>query len=104
MGEVELATIVAQFGVAGLIGWMWMMERRSATDRERQLTEAHELLRQEHKHLDVLVAVLDRNTRALASLEAGQRELSLVLRQLHGMRESSEPGSRIGDLSSGEAA
>ncbi len=77
--ESELAGAVAQFGVAGLVAWMWLMERRSAAARERQVCEMHDQLMRERKELDVLVSVVNANTRALTALEAGQRGLSDLL-------------------------
>jgi hypothetical protein len=73
--DPETATLVAQFGVAGLIGWMWLSERRTAQDREQKLSEAHDLLTRERRGVDVLLAALDANTRALATLEGTQRRL-----------------------------
>jgi len=99
MGETEILTTITQFGVAGLIAWMWLSERRSASARERQLTEAHEGLMRSQKELDILTSLLERNARAMASLEAGQRELTGVLREL-----ASRARVRAGGGQSGEAA
>lgn len=71
----DVASAAAQFGVAGLIGWMWLCERRAAAARERQLTELHERLVRERSHLRLVVRTLRANTRALTALEAGQRDL-----------------------------
>jgi hypothetical protein len=77
--EAEIASAVAQFGAAGLIGWMWLSERRAAGVRERQLSESHDRLVQERVALDVLVRVVGENTKALAALDAGQTRLANVL-------------------------
>lgn len=77
--ESEVASAVAQFGVAGLIGWMWLTERRAAQARERQLTEVHERLVQERATLDVVMRVVTANTRALAALEGTQNRLTRLL-------------------------
>ncbi len=79
MLEAEVAGVLAQFGVAGLIGWMWMTERRASASRERQITELHDRILRERGELDVLVTVLKENTRAMAALEAGQRGLVALL-------------------------
>lgn len=79
MAEIEMAATLAQFGAAGLVGWMWLSERRAAAQRERQLTEAHERVVRQHEEIGVLVKALDDNTRALSSLEAGQRRLLEML-------------------------
>ena len=78
--DPTVATTLAQFGVAGLIGWMWLTERRAATERDQQLTESHTLLSQSQKSLDVLLKALDDNTRAITTLESAQRALTDTLR------------------------
>lgn len=65
---------LAQFGAAGLIAWLWLTERRSAVDRERQLTQAHDRLVRSRSELSLLVSVVRDNTRALTSLEAALRD------------------------------
>ena len=82
MPETELATAITQFGVAGLIGWMWLSERRAAAARDRQLAEAHDRLEQERTKLSTLLAALDRNTQALSAVESGQRRLADLLDRL----------------------
>lgn len=77
--EQEVIAAIAQFGAAGLIGWMWLSERRAAAERERQLSELHARVMDDRTSLSVLVGALSDNTRALAALEAGQRELVRVL-------------------------
>jgi hypothetical protein len=80
--EVEALASLTQFGVAGLIGWMWIVERRAASERERQLREAHDRLTADRTRLEVLVQALRDNTRALTALEAGQRGVVELLRRL----------------------
>lgn len=79
MVEAEAVASLTQFGVAGLIGWMWIVERRAASARERQLEESHERLMQDRTELEVLVQALRENTRALTALEVGQRGLMGLL-------------------------
>lgn len=68
MPDPDLAAL-AQLGAAGLIGWMWLAERRAAATRERQLGDAHERLMQERPQLSALLEVVRDNTRALSALE-----------------------------------
>jgi hypothetical protein len=77
----ELAAL-AQFGAAGLIGWMWLAERRAAAARDRQLAELHERLMQERPHMAILLEVVRDNTRALTALDLGQRTLAGLLERL----------------------
>lgn len=85
MVEVEALASLTQFGVAGLIGWMWIVERRAATARERLVQEAHDRLLSDRTRLEVLVQALRDNTRALTALEVGQRGVAEALRSLGGV-------------------
>ncbi|HRQ73229.1 MAG TPA: hypothetical protein PLU35_09400 [Phycisphaerales bacterium] len=80
--EAGLAGAVAQFGVAGLIGWMWLAERRAAASRERQLAEAHDALTRERASLDALLSTVSANTRAMAGVEGAVRDLSGAIERL----------------------
>ncbi len=73
--DPTLTTTLAQCGVAGLIGWMWLTERRAATDRDKQLADSNTQLLSNQKSIDVLLKALDDNTRAITTLEATQRAL-----------------------------
>ena len=82
MIESELAGVIAQMGAAGLIGLMWLSERRAAHERERQLSEVHDRIKADKVELGVLLSALEGNTRALVSLEAGQARLSSVIERV----------------------
>ena len=82
MPPIDLAASLAQLGAAGLIGWMWLSERRAAAARETQLRELHERLMQERPQLAALLAVIRDNTRALTALELGQRAIAAALGRL----------------------
>ena len=66
---------MTQFGVAGVMGAMWLIERRASAKREEQLTQAHEQLITQLSERGALVEIVRDNTRALALLEASQRGL-----------------------------
>lgn len=91
--EVEALASLTQFGVAGLIGWMWIVERRAASVRERQLQEAHDRLIADRTRLEVLVQALRDNTRALTAIEVGQRGVAEVLRRLGADASPDAPGA-----------
>ena len=76
MGEWEIGQALVQFGAAGLIGWMWLSERRWAQAREKQLSEAHERLMRERIGLGAVVEIVKDNTRAMTALEHGQRAIA----------------------------
>ncbi|MGQ0628664.1 MAG: hypothetical protein ACT4PL_11260 [Phycisphaerales bacterium] len=79
MPDPDLSMTIAQFGAAGLMGWMWLSERRAASTRERQLSEAHDRIAAERTGLAVLLHAIESNTRALTTIEVGQRELVTIL-------------------------
>ena len=92
MLEPEITTSLAQLGAAGLIGWLWLAERRAAAARETQLRELHDRLLQERPQIATLLAVVRDNTRALTALEAGQRAIVSVLERVAGkMNAASTP-------------
>ena len=81
--DPDIVGAIAQFGVAGLIGWMWLSERRAASAREHQLHEAHERIRADRQAIDVLVGLARESTRALTGVEHQQRELSGAIERLN---------------------
>lgn len=82
MIEPEIATSIAQLGAAGLIGWMWLSERRAGAARETQLRELHDRLLQERPQITALLSVVQDNTRALSALEAGQRAIATAMERM----------------------
>lgn len=72
----ELLPTLTQFGVAGLIAAMWLVERRAASTRDKQLAEAHDRLVESRAHLDALLTVVKENTRAVAALESAVARLT----------------------------
>jgi len=83
----ELLAILAQFGAAGLIAWMWLTERRHSAQRDRQLDESHRRLREQRLQLDQLLSIIAENTRAITALEHTQRRLSRAIERLAAKRE-----------------
>lgn len=71
----DILNALAQFGPAGLIGLLWIAERRHAAARDRQLGEAHGKLAAQDQSLDALLNVVKDNTRAIVTLEQTQRQL-----------------------------
>jgi hypothetical protein len=84
MLEPEITATLAQLGAAGLIGWLWLAERRAAASRETQLRELHDRILQERPQIAALLAVVRDNTRALTALEAGQRAIAAVVERVSG--------------------
>ncbi len=86
--EAEIVGSLTQFGVAGLVCWMWLCERRASAERERQITEAHTKLIRQDDEQRALLRVVQENTKALASLESGQRGLVGAIDRLGSVGES----------------
>ena len=70
---------LTQFGVAGLMGALWVWERRMSRRRERQLSEAHDRLVGERERLAELVDLVKQNTRAIEGFELTQARLHDLL-------------------------
>jgi len=70
---------LTSFGAAGLMGLMWLWERRNSRQREQQLDEAHARIMADRVGIEQLMAVVRQNAEALARLSATQEQL---LRQL----------------------
>lgn len=76
-----LETLV-QFGVAGLMGVLWVWERAHSRHRERQLTEAHNRIVHQDEALLALVKLARQNTRALVGFERTQRRVCDLLQEI----------------------
>lgn len=77
--EAEVMAWATQFGVAGLIGWMWLAERRASAERERQIGEAHRRILGDREDRAAVLEALRDATRAMAAIEAGQRSLAALV-------------------------
>jgi hypothetical protein len=75
-------TALSQFGAAGLIGLLWILERRHAAKRDRQLDEAHQAILAQHRERASLLTVIKENTQAIIRLEESQRQLMVLLARL----------------------
>jgi len=76
--EVDIYQQFTQFGLAGLMGVLWYMERRASLKRERELTESHDRLMIQQQELGELVGVVKDNTAALTAVERSQAQLVTV--------------------------
>lgn len=74
--------MLTQFGVAGLMGVLWVWERWLSRRRERELQEAHQRLMLEREHVTVLTQMVTHNTAALERFEKTLIQLSHVLEEL----------------------
>ena len=82
MWILGFATDLASFGAAGLMGAMWLWERRMNRTRDEQLTDAHERIRRDEQRLEDLTRVVEQNTAALARFTETHRDLSHAVKDL----------------------
>ena len=59
---------LTNLGVAGIMGAMWLWERRTSRVREQQIDEAHARIMADRVMLDQLMEVVQRNTEAMARI------------------------------------
>jgi hypothetical protein len=82
MNEACLIDSLVQFGVAGLMGMLWVWERSHSRRRERQLSEAHDKLMRRDQQLAVLIRLVRQNTRAAVSLERTHKQMCELLQEM----------------------
>jgi len=76
-----------QFGVAGLMGMLWIWERTHSRKRDQQLSEAHAQLVRRDEQYRLMLLLVRKNTRALVEFERTQRRLAHILEGLrHAMQ------------------
>jgi hypothetical protein len=66
---------VTNLGAAGLMGAMWLWERRTSRQREQQLDAAHDRILLDRVALEELMNVVRQNAEALARLTVTQEQL-----------------------------
>ena len=59
---------LAGLGSAGIMGAMWLWERRNSRQREQQIDEAHQRIMGDRVQLEQVFTVVRQNTEALARL------------------------------------
>jgi hypothetical protein len=79
LAEAQPLSDLTSLGAAGLMGAMWLWERRTSQKREQQIDDAHARIMGDRIALDELMDVVKRNAEAITRLSATQDQL---LRQL----------------------
>lgn len=74
---------LAQFGVAGLMGALWVWERLHTRKREQQLSEAHERIGQQRQSLRAMVKLIRQNTHAIERFGAAQDRVGRLLEKIY---------------------
>jgi len=82
MSPLSIVYDLTSFGAAGLMGAMWLWERKLSRKRERQISETHERILRDEQRLDNLVQVVEQNTGAVARFAETQRQVAEALKDL----------------------
>ena len=72
---------ITSLGAAGLMGAMWLWERRTSQKREQQIDEAHARIMGDRVAIDQLMGVVRQNAEAIARLCTTQDQLLRELNQ-----------------------
>jgi hypothetical protein len=75
LAENTPLTELTSLGSAGLMGAMWLWERRTSRKREDQLDAAHERILADRIQLDQLIVVMRENAEVLTRLNSTQEQL-----------------------------
>ncbi|HLL87683.1 MAG TPA: hypothetical protein VK324_00105 [Tepidisphaeraceae bacterium] len=77
----DLLAGLTSLGSAGVMGAMWLWERRTSRQREQQIDEAHARIVADKVGMDELIDVVRLNAEAMSRLTATHEQL---LRQMAG--------------------
>jgi hypothetical protein len=72
---------LTSLGASGIMGAMWLWERRTSRQREQQLDEAHGRIMSDRVQLDELIQVVKQNSEAMSKMSAVQDQ---IVRQIGG--------------------
>lgn len=75
LSQTETFPQLMNLGAAGLMGIMWLWERRTSRQREAQIDEAHARIMADRVQLDQLMAVVRQNAEAMSRLSGTQEQL-----------------------------
>lgn len=73
---------VTQFGVAGLMGALWLWERIYSRKREQELTQTHQRLTTQQQELHILIDLVNRNTVAIERFEQTQQRVADLIERI----------------------
>ena len=82
MLALEVASELASLGAAGIMGTMWLWERRNSRQRDEQLTAAHGRVMRDEQRLGKLIEVVEHNTVAMARFTETQNFIRQALADL----------------------
>ena len=97
---LSVVTDLTSMGAAGVMGAMWLWERRASAQRERELTESHERILRDEQRLDKLTHVVEQATAAIARFQQTQQDMADLIKHFveeihHGTAEARNSKSEI---------
>ncbi len=78
LAEAPLGELT-NLGAAGVMGAMWLWERRTSRQREQQIDEAHQRIISDRVAIDQVLMVVRQNAEAMTRLSATQDQLVEIL-------------------------
>lgn len=78
----ELISEFGSFGAAGIMGAMWLWERKLSRRRDEQIGDAHERILRDEQRLGKLTEVVEQNTSAITRFSEVQRTQNQLLSQM----------------------
>jgi hypothetical protein len=84
-------TDLTGLGTSGVMGAMWLWERRTSRQREQQLDESHARILSDKTQLDQLVSLVRQNIEALTRLASTQDHLLRRLERSHRVSFEGKP-------------
>lgn len=82
MEMISIVSDLTSFGAAGLMGAMWLVERKMSRRREDELTDAHDRIIRDEQRLERLMKIVEQNSSALARFGEHQRQQTEVIKHL----------------------
>ena len=82
MDLINLLSEFVNFGAAGLMGAMWLWERKLSRQREQQLHEAHQRIGRDEQKLEQFTQVVERNSSAFSRFSESHRQTNETIREL----------------------
>jgi hypothetical protein len=77
--SIDALAQLTNLGAAGLMGAMWLWERRNSQKRDEQLDEAHTRILGDRVQLDQLIEVVKTNAEAITRLSSLHDQLLRTL-------------------------
>lgn len=82
MEILALMSDLTSLGAAGVMGAMWLCERKMNRTRDEQLTQSHQRILRDEQRLEQLMEVVEQNSRIITHFTRMQHDLCDTIRHL----------------------